>query len=162
MGIWRLNLIDNRLKERNTPEKFRQCKNMGILAIGWAKESPLTYYSGDELKAYMCAAKCLSSMQIGDLVWVRDTDKKEYYICKVCGALKKAPQNLWTKDIGEYRKAQWYGPVSQNALPAPLTVRRLVSRSTTRRVLKADVIRATQVFFNCALIHKKVFSGGAE
>lgn len=162
MGIWILNLIDNREEDRNTPEKFRQCKDMGILAIGWAKENPLTFYKDGDLKSYKAAVKGLSSIEPDDLVWVRDTVNKEYYICKVCGPLVKALPNLWLKDIGEYRKTEWYGPVSQNVLPDPLTVQRLVSRSTIRRVLKPDVIRATQDFFDSTLIHKKVISGGIE
>lgn len=162
MGIWILNLIDNREQDRNTPEKFQQCKDMGILAIGWATENPLTFYKEGDLKAYKAAIKGLSSIEPEDLVWVRDAVNKEYYICKVCGALEKAQPNLWHKDIGTYRKATWYGPVSRNALPAPLTVQRLVSRSTIRRVLKPDVIWATQEFFDSVLIRKKVIGEDAE
>lgn len=162
MGIWILNLIDNREKDSNTPEKFRQCKDRGILAIGWAKEDPLTYYNGDDLKAYKAAAKGLSSIEPNDLVWVRDTVNKTYYICKVCGALEKAPANLWHKDIGQYRKAEWYGPVARNELPDPLAVKRLISRPTVRRVLKPDVIRATQDFFESTLIHKREIAGGTK
>ena len=156
MRIWVMNLIDNRERDVNTPGKFRQCKNMRILAIGWAKENPLTAYTGKDLAAYKAAAKGLSGIEPDDLVWVRDTVNKEYYICKVCGALEKAPKELQPKDIGQYRKAEWYGPVSQNSLPAPLTVRRLVSRPTIRRVLKPDVIKATQDFFQSTLIHKRL------
>ena len=162
MGIWILNLIDNRDEDRNTPEKFRQCKARGILAIGWAKEDPLTYYHGDDLKAYKKAINGLSRMEDGDLVWVRDTVNKEYYICRVYGALEKAPPHLWDKDIGQYRKARWYGPVSRNALPAPITARRLVSRSAVRPVHKPDVIQATHDFFESMLVHKEIPLGGTE
>ncbi len=162
MEIWILNLIDTREKNRNTPEKFRQCKDMGILAIGWAKENPLTFYKDGDLKAYKAAVKGLSSIEPDDLIWVRDAANKEYYICKVCSTLEKAPPNFWHKDIGAYRKAEWYGPVSQNALPPPLTVRRLVSKATIRRVLKPEVIRATQEFFNSILTHKKVIWRDSE
>ena len=156
MGVWAMNLIDNREHDVNTPKKFRLCKNMGILAIGWAKEKPLESYTGRELKAYKAAVKGLSGIESNDLVWVRETVNKEYYICKVCGVLEYAPKDLQSNDIGQYRKAEWYGPVSQNELPDPITVQRLVSRPTIRRVLKPDVIKATQDFFNSTLIHKKV------
>ena len=156
MGVWVMNLIDNREHDVNTPKKFRLCKNMGILAIGWAKENPLESFTGRDLSGYKAAVKGLSNIELEDLVWVRDTVNKEYYICKVLGALEKAPINLWAKDIGQYRKAEWYGPVPQNELPDPITVQRLVSRPTIRRVLKPDVIKATQDFFDSTLIHKKV------
>ena len=146
MGVWVMNLIDNRAEDRNTPEKFRQCRSLGVLAIGWAKEDPLTFYKDGDLKAYKTARRGLSGIEMDDFVWVRDTVNKEYYICKVCGPLETAPSNLWPKDIGEYRKAEWYGPVPQNELPDPITVQRLVSRPTIRRVLKPDVIKATASF----------------
>lgn len=155
MAVWSMNLIDNREHGVNTPEKFRFCKNIGILAIGWAKENPMESFTGRDLSGYKAAVKGLSSIELEDLVWVRDTVNKEYYICKVLGSLEKAPINLWTKDIGQFRKAEWYGPVSQNALPNPLAVQRLISRPTIRRVLKPDVVKATQNFFDSTIIHKK-------
>ena len=156
MGVWIMNLIDRRECDVNTPEKFRLCKNMGILAIGWAKEKTLKSYTGRELMAYKAAVKGLSGIESDDLVWIRDTVNKEYYICKVYGVLETAPKDLQFKDISQYRKAEWYGPVSQNALPNPLTVQRLISRSTIRRVLKPDIVKVTQDFFDSTLIHKKV------
>lgn len=156
MRIWRVNLIDNRDEDRNTPEKFRQCMALGIIAIGWAKEDPLSYYQDCELKAYKAAIKGLSRISVGDLVWVRDTVKKEYYLCKVCGELEKAPIALWEKDIGQFRKAEWFGPVPQAELPAPITVRRLVSRPTIRRVLRPDIVQVTKKFFESTMLYQKV------
>ena len=92
MGVWVMNLIDNREHDVNTPEKFRECKDRGILAIGWAKEKPLESYIGRELMAYKAAVKGLSDIELDDLVWVRDTANKEYYICKVYGVLETAPK----------------------------------------------------------------------
>lgn len=156
MGVWVMNLIDNREHDVNTPEKFRECKDRGVLAIGWAKKNPLESFTDGDLAAYKAAVNGLSSIESDDLVWVMDPANKDYYICKVYGVLENAPEYLHSKDIGQYRKAEWYGPVSQNALPNPLTVQRLISRPTIRRVLKPDVVKATQDFFDSTLIHKKV------
>ena len=162
MSVWVINLIDNRKHDADKQEKFRQCKNMGILAIGWAHENPLSFYKDDDLRAYAAAVKGLSSIQPADLVWVHDTANKAYYICKVYGALENAPKSLWSKDIGRYRQAEWYGPISQNALPYPLAVQRLISRPTIRRVLKPDVIRATQTLFDSTLVHNKIILEAIE
>lgn len=162
MGVWIMNLIDKQSHDANTPRKFRHCKDMKILAIGWTKENPLKAFQDRELAAYKAAVKRLSSMELDDLIWVRDTVNKEYYICKVCGELECAPKNLHSKDIGQYRKAEWYGPVPQKALPHPLSVQRLISRPTIRRVLKPDVIKETEDFFYSTLIHKRVIGEDVE
>ena len=77
--IWSIHLEDNRENGKNidSDEKFNTCKIHNILAIGWQD------CDTDDTCAYKKAYNALKKMSKGDLVWVKNPQKQEYYICEI-------------------------------------------------------------------------------
>lgn len=77
--IWSMHLKDNRGNGKNidSDEKFNTCKIHNSLAIGWQG------CSINDTHAYKKAYNALKKMHKGDLVWVKNPQKQEYYICEI-------------------------------------------------------------------------------
>lgn len=75
MNLWLVNLKDNRdTAEKDIDLKFRICKALGIVAIGW--------YDTDEENG-RTAKKLLGEMKEGDYVWVIHPANGTYHLAKV-------------------------------------------------------------------------------
>ena len=75
MNLWLVNLKDNRDNaEKIIDLKFRICKALGIISVGW--------YDDDE-KNGQTAKKLLREMKEGDYVWVIHPANGTYHLAKV-------------------------------------------------------------------------------
>ena len=81
MSVWIMNLKDNRKEStvNETEKKFAFCKEKGILGIGWVGYEE----NGIEDLGFKKAKNAIIRFKPKDLVWVKNTTKKEYYICEI-------------------------------------------------------------------------------
>lgn len=145
--VYIINLKDNRAGGINLQkaDKFNKCQNACIIAIGWTDKAKRTA-DPDFERAY----NTLLHMKQGDLVWTRNPETKEYYLCTVTDdvdtskPLKEKSASAFTAlDIACCRDVEFKKIGTKNHLPAGITYRNLISRQTARRIKNKDVIRIT-------------------
>ncbi len=130
MQVWIMNLKDNR-EEANRPpnlekSKFRFCLEQGIVGIGWVDEAA----QEAESPAFSRAEKALDAFAAGDLVWVRDPETKEYYLCQITAPAVTTREEEWNRqDIGRYCACTFFPVGTAENLPEGITADMLVSRS---------------------------------
>ena len=82
MNLWLVNLKDNRDNaEENNNLKFRICKALGIIAIGWSNNRTCA----DEENGRI-AKRLLGEMKEGDYAWVIHPTEGIYYLAKIIDA----------------------------------------------------------------------------
>ena len=142
-----MNLKDNRKEStvNETEKKFAFCKEKGILGIGWVSYEE----NGIEDLGFKKAKNAIIRFKPKDLVWVKNTAKKEYYICEIAENKDEYIDKEECKkyDISEYKPCKYYYVGSSEKLPASITERDLVATSTIQQA-NEDVANATELFFN--------------
>lgn len=128
MNVWIMNLKDNRDDKPNLEKsKFEFCKQKEIVGIGWAGFDCTT--SNDT--AFLNANAAISAFNCDDLVWVHNTDTKEYYICQITGQAVHTNDKEYNEfDIGSYCTCKYYFVGTENDLPEGITGKDLISRPT--------------------------------
>ena len=130
MQVWIMNLKDNREDGNRPPDleksKFRFCLEQGIVGIGWVDEAA----QEAENPAFSRAEKALDAIAAGDLVWVRDPETKEYYLCQITAPAVTTREEEWNRqDIGRYCACTFFPVGTAENLPEGITADMLVSRS---------------------------------
>lgn len=150
MNVWIMNLKDNRANSTaaDTKKKFDICKSKGILGIGWASDKS----KEEEKNAYQNANSAIDNLEIGDLVWVRNTTAEEgesnRYICRITAtAVTTTDAELNSLDIGKFCNAEFYP--AEN-IPDGISENDLVLISTIRRA-NENVSAITQQYINSRL-----------
>ncbi len=131
MNVWLMNLKDNR-DEANKPSdltksKFQFCLEHKIVGIGWVDQEP-------DNAAFARAQNALSEFEAGDLVWVRDPNTQEYYLCRITASAVSTQDEEWNRqDIGQYCACEFFRVGAAESLPEEIARESLISRSTISR-----------------------------
>lgn len=151
-NVYIMNLKDNTCNgtKLENSDKFNTCYREGMLALGWTTEE-----SREKDPTFEKVYKLLHDMKKGDLVWTRNPETKEYYICEVSDnlsnidPLQEKPHSKYDElDISCFRSAQFRTVGTKEYLPNEITYRNLISRRRVRRVNNGTVIKATNDKFN--------------
>lgn len=135
MNVWVMNLLDNR-SEENKPEdlqqsKFQFCKEKGIVGIGWVGCDPID--SKDI--GFLRAANAFSDFKKDDLVWTKDPDSKEYYICRVTDEpIAANDAELHRYDISKFCYCEFIAVGTEENLPQGILKEDLISRTTISKI----------------------------
>lgn len=160
-SVWVMNLIDNRDNAVNSREKFERCFARNVVAIGWAGYDP-----GRGDSAFETAHSFLAEMQRGDLVWVRNPETKEQFLCEVLNdkviplehqrdaSVNGMPgQELHEFDISEGRICEYHS-VNDDLLKG-VDRNKLVARHTIQHMLHAETIVETWKIFDGIVAEEK-------
>lgn len=151
-SVYIINLKDNRNNGENinSVDKFEICHRKSIIALGWTAEESRK----DDLAFYK-SYNILKNMKKGDLIWTRNPQTKEYYICEILDdinvsePLKEKVGKMYNHlDISCYRDVRFEKFGTKDELPINVTYRNLISRGTVRRVKNKNIIRVTNEEFN--------------
>lgn len=151
-NVFIMNLKDNTCNgiKLNNSDKFNICRKAGMLALGWTTEK-----SRMEDPTFARVYKLLHDMKKGDLVWTRNPETKEYYICEIADSLRSTdplqekPYSKYAEfDISCFRNAKFKKIGTKEYLPVGITYRNLISRSTIRKVNNNVVIKSTNELFD--------------
>ncbi len=132
MDVWVMNLLDNRL-EQNKPTdlqktKFQFCRERGIVGIGWVGCDPVE--SKDI--GFLRAVNAIADFKKDDLVWTKDPDTKEYYICRVTSEpIAAQGAELHRYDISKFCHCEFTAIGTEENLP--------------QGILKEDLISGTSI-----------------
>lgn len=152
--VWIMNIKDNREngENLNSNRKFSMCKGRNIIAIGWAN-STLDDGETDFITAY----HCLCNMKRGDLVWVKEPETKNQYLCEVLNDnvidLKDEYEDIEKKhtfresDIASARICEYHN-VSDCDILGKINPKQLVVPKTIQRVNDESVIELTKELFD--------------
>lgn len=153
MNVWKMNLKDNR-DHCDVPmdlecSKFDFCKQRDIVGIGWAdysdnEDNTLT----EKDYGYEKAKNSISSFENGDLVWVKNPETKEYYLCVIKSQVQYTNEEEFNKnDISMYCECEYKYIGIADKLPNEIKKKDLVSISTVSKV-NEQLSKATVLFFN--------------
>lgn len=145
MNVWLMNLKDNRDEANKPPDltksKFQFCLEHKILGIGWVNQEP-----GNA--AFTRAKNAFSEFETGDLIWVKDSDTKEYYLCQITASVVSTQDEEWNRqDIGQYCACNFFRIGAAENLPEEIAPESLISCSTVSRA--NDLLsEQTKTFFD--------------
>lgn len=148
MNVWIMNLLDNRAEEDKPKDlqksKFQFCKERGIIGIGWVGSDPENSEDIGFLRAY----NAISAFRKDDLVWTKDPDSKEYYICRVTGeALSASGAELNQHDISKFCPCEFIAVGEEEKLPSGILKDDLISRTAISKA-NSTVSEITQAYVN--------------
>lgn len=135
MNVWIMNLLDNRSEENKPTDlqqsKFQFCKEKGIVGIGWVGCDPID--SKDI--GFLRAANAFSDFKKDDLVWTKDPDSKEYYICRVTDEpIAANDAELHRYDISKFCYCEFIAVGTEENLPQGILKEDLISRTTISKI----------------------------
>lgn len=138
MKVWIMNLKDNRYHPAscNSDRKFRICKFLGVLAIGWADDT-----SQDD--SFKVAYNGIASMSSGDLVWTKNPITQEEYLCKITGTFEKEIGILNREDIGYIIPCEFNIIDDACLLQSGIAKEQLISRKTLQMCHDTDLLNST-------------------
>ena len=153
MNVWIMNLLDNRAEEDKPKDlqksKFQFCKERGIIGIGWVGSDP----ENSEDIGFLRAHNAISAFRKGDLVWTKDPDSKEYYICRVTGeALSASGAELNQHDISKFCPCEFIAVGEEEKLPSGILKDDLISRTAISKA-NSTVSEITQAYVNTRNSH---------
>lgn len=132
MHVWIMNLKDVRdaAKGGASKEKFDFCKENGIVGIGW-----VGYEEGEtECIGYTRAKNAIEQFEPHDLVWVKDTEKGEYYICEISEQTEPMDKDSCENhDISQYRSCEYHHIGNRERLSECFPIKDLISVSTIQK-----------------------------
>lgn len=148
MNVWIMNLLDNRSEEDKPKDlqksKFQFCKERGIIGIGWVGYDP----EDSEDIGFLRANNAISAFKKDDLVWIKNPDSNEYYICRVTGEVLAAHgTELNRHDIGKFCPCDFIGVGTEESLPQGILKEDLISRATISKA-NSTVSEITQAYVN--------------
>lgn len=148
MNVWIMNLLDNRSEEDKPKDlqksKFQFCKERGIIGIGWVGYDP----EDSEDIGFLRANNAISAFKKDDLVWIKNPDSNEYYICRVTGEVLVAHgTELNRHDIGKFCPCDFIGVGTEESLPQGILKEDLISRATISKA-NSTVSEITQAYVN--------------
>lgn len=148
MNVWIVNLLDNRAEEDKPKDlqksKFQFCKGRGIIGIGWVGSDP----ENSEDIGFLRAHNAISAFRKDDLVWTKDPDSKEYYICRVTGeALSASDAELNQHDISKFCPCEFIAVGEEEKLPSGILKDDLISRTAISKA-NPTVSKITQAYVN--------------
>lgn len=148
MNVWIMNLLDNRAEEDKPKDlqksKFQFCKEREIIGIGWVGSDP----ENSEDIGFLRAHNAISAFRKDDLVWTKDPDSKEYYICRVTGeALSASGAELNQHDISKFCPCEFIAVGEEEKLPSGILKDDLISRTAISKA-NSTVSEITQAYVN--------------
>lgn len=148
MNVWIMNLLDNRAEEDKPKDlqksKFQFCKERGIIGIGWVGSDP----ENSEDIGFLRAHNAISAFRKDDLVWTKDPDSKEYYICRVTGeALSASGAELNQHDISKFCPCEFIAVGEEEKLPSGILKDNLISRTAISKA-NSTVSEITPAYVN--------------
>ncbi len=146
MDVWIMNLLDNR-SEQNKPTdlqktKFQFCKERGIVGIGW-----VGYDSAESTDiGFLRAANAIAAFKKDDLVWTKDPDSKEYYICRITSApITAQGAELHRYDISKFCHCEFTAVGTEENLPQGISKENLISGTVISKA-NSSVSEITQAY----------------
>ena len=151
MNVWIMNLLDNRAEEDKPKvllkSKFQFCKERGIIGIGWVGYD----LSEAENIGFLRAHNAISAFRKDDLVWTKDPDSKEYYICRVMGqAVSTQDTELNQYDIGWFCPCEFIAVGTEDKLPSEILKEELISRTAISKA-NPTIAEITQAYINALI-----------
>lgn len=146
MDVWVMNLLDNRLEQDKPTDlqktKFQFCKERGIVGIGWVGCDP----TESKDIGFLRAANAFSDFKKGDLVWTKDPDSKEYYICRITSEpIVAQGAELHRYDISQFCHCEFITVGTEENLPQGILKENLISRATISKA-NSTVSESTQAY----------------
>jgi len=146
MEVWVINLLDNRA-EQNKPTdlqktKFQFCKERGIVGIGWVG------HDSAESKdiGFLRADNAIAAFKKDDLVWTKDPDSKEYYICRITSEpIAAQGAELHRYDISKFCHCEFTPVGTEENLPQGILKEDLISRTAISKA-NSTVSEITQAY----------------